>query len=399
MSFDNLSEQQAKAINQTDKLLDWDSMMTQTSPLQRYEQAISTDEFSRDEQQYQAMSYLDDVYHALIKNSQEKKGLFSFFKSEPKPPKGLYMWGGVGRGKTFMMDMFYESLPIKRKMRMHFHHFMKRVHHELNTLQGQSDPLQKVAEIIHQEAVVICFDEFFVSNVSDAMILGDLFTMLFNKGITLVATSNIEPAGLYKNGIHRDRFLPAIAEVEKHTTVMNIDSGIDYRLRVLQQAELYVSPLTKENSHWLANRFTSLTNNQKISREPLQINGRNIQINARTKTILYCEFRQLCMEPRSAADFIEMANNFSTVLIDNVPALTDELVDPTRRFIYLVDEFYDRRVKLLIRAEQSIIELYQGQKLAFEIERTRSRLLEMQSEDYLKLEHRLDEQTQNQEAE
>lgn len=360
------------------------------TPLQRYQAAIATDEFNHDPIQEKAMTYLDGVYYQLIENSKEKKGLFGFFKSQPVPPKGLYMWGGVGRGKTWMMDMFFESVPLQRKMRMHFHHFMQRVHKELNKLQGSSDPLEKVADIIHDEAVLICFDEFFVSNVSDAMILGDLFTMLFKRGITLVATSNIEPSGLYKDGLHRDRFMPAVTELEKHTTVMNIDSGIDYRLRLLQQAELYKSPLTKENSHWLANRFVSLANNQKISKEPITINGREIKINARTKTVLYCDFRQLCMEPRSANDFIEISNNFSTVLVDNVPELTDVLRDPTRRFIYLVDEFYDRRVKLLVRAEQSILDLYQGEKLAFEIERTRSRLLEMQSEDYLKLEHRLD---------
>ena len=360
------------------------------TPLQRYQAAIATDEFNHDPIQEKAMTYLDGVYHQLIENSKEKKGFFGFFKSQPVPPKGLYMWGGVGRGKTWMMDMFFESVPLQRKMRMHFHHFMQRVHKELNKLQGSSDPLEKVADIIHDEAVLICFDEFFVSNVSDAMILGDLFTMLFKRGITLVATSNIEPSGLYKDGLHRDRFMPAVTELEKHTTVMNIDSGIDYRLRLLQQAELYKSPLTKENSHWLANRFVSLANNQKISKEPITINGREIKINARTKTVLYCDFRQLCMEPRSANDFIEISNNFSTGLVDNVPELTDVLRDPTRRFIYLVDEFYDRRVKLLVRAEQSILDLYQGEKLAFEIERTRSRLLEMQSEDYLKLEHRLD---------
>ena len=361
------------------------------SPLQRYEQAIIDNDFTKDEQQYEAMSYLDDLYHQLENTVQEKKGFFSFLKSKTPAPKGLYMWGGVGRGKTWMMDMFYDSLTIERKMRQHFHHFMQRVHHELNNLQGQSDPLEKVADIIYDEAVIICFDEFFVSNVSDAMILGDLFTMLFDRGVTLVGTSNIAPSGLYKDGLHRDRFLPAIAEVEKNTTVMNIDSGIDYRLRVLQQAELYKSPMTRENHNWLANRFVSLSNNLKITSEPIEVNGREIKINARTENILFCDFRHLCMQPRSAADFIEIANRYSTVLVNAVPALTDEMRDPTRRFIYMVDEFYDRRVKLLVRAEQSILELYQGEQLAFEIERTRSRLLEMQSEDYLKLEHRLDE--------
>lgn len=365
-------------------------MPNQLSPLQRYEHAIQTGEFSEDPQQRMAMTYLDNVYQQLLANQAKSRGLFSFLR-KTESPKGLYMWGGVGRGKTWMMDMFYESLPLQNKMRQHFHHFMKRVHSELNRLQGQQDPLQKVADIIHNEAEVICFDEFFVSNVSDAMILGDLFTMLFERGITLVATSNIAPNGLYKNGIHRDRFLPAISEVEKNCTVMNIDSGIDYRLRVLQQAELYVSPLTKENLHWLANRFVALSNNQAVSQAPIVVNGREIAIKGRTENTLYVDFRELCMQPRSASDFIEIANQFSTVLVDDVPALNDVIADPTRRFIYLVDEFYDRRVKLLVRAEQPILELYQGQKLAFEIERTRSRLLEMQSEDYLKEEHRLDE--------
>lgn len=366
--------------------------MSNQTPLERYQAALATGDFSEDAVQLAAVTYMDNLYHEIIKSQDSSGGgwFSSLFKSKPVMPKGLYMWGGVGRGKTWMMDMFYESLPIKRKMRMHFHHFMQRVQRELVALQGQADPLKKVADIIHQEAVVICFDEFFVSNVSDAMILGDLFSMLFDRGITLVATSNIEPSGLYKNGIHRDRFLPAIAQVEKHTTVMNIDAGIDYRLRLLKQAKLYSSPLTDDTKDWLSERFDTLAGGQTISTSPIMIGGRNIDVIKRTETMLLADFRVLCMQPRSAADFIEIANDFDTVMVDNVPALNDTLMDPTRRFIYLVDEFYDRRVKLLIRAEQSILTLYQGEKLAFEIERTRSRLLEMQSEEYLAEEHRLD---------
>lgn len=366
--------------------------MSNQTPLERYQAALATGDFSEDAVQLAAVTYMDNLYHEIIKSQDSSGGgwFSSLFKSKPVMPKGLYMWGGVGRGKTWMMDMFYESLPIKRKMRMHFHHFMQRVQRELVALQGQADPLKKVADIIHQEAVVICFDEFFVSNVSDAMILGDLFSMLFDRGITLVATSNIQPSGLYKNGIHRDRFLPAIAQVEKHTTVMNIDAGIDYRLRLLKQAKLYSSPLTDDTKDWLSERFDTLAGGQTISTSPIVIGGRNIDIIKRTETMLLADFRALCMQPRSAADFIEIANDFDTVMVDNVPALNDTLMDPTRRFIYLVDEFYDRRVKLLIRAEQSILTLYQGEKLAFEIERTRSRLLEMQSEEYLAEEHRLD---------
>lgn len=358
------------------------------SPLQRYNEALATGNFNADPIQKQAVEYLDGIYHALLKD--DKKGFFSFFKKN-EPIKGLYMWGGVGRGKTWLMDMFFDSLPIDNKMRMHFHHFMKMVQSELVQLQGQIDPLKKVADIIAGKAKVICFDEFFVSSVSDAMILGDLFTMLFQREIVLVATSNIEPDGLYKNGIHRDRFLPAIAEVNKHTTVMNIDSGTDYRLRLLKQAKLYQYPLTDENKDWLLSRFDDLTHNQVVNTNSLIINDRKVDIIKRTETILLVNFDELCVKPRSASDFIEIANNFSTILLDNVPALNDVMVNPTNRFIFLVDEFYDRRVKLLVRAEQSILELYNGQKLAFEIERTRSRLLEMQSEEYLSLPHRLDE--------
>lgn len=365
--------------------------MTNLSPQKRYDEALATGNFSHDDVQAKAVAYLDKLHHEIMANQNENQGFFaSLFKSKPTAPKGLYMWGGVGRGKTWLMDMFYDSLPIERKMRLHFHHFMKRVQSELVKLQGQSDPLQKVADIIHGEAVVICFDEFFVSNVSDAMILGDLFTMLFERGITLVATSNIEPSGLYKNGIHRHRFLPAIHQVETHTTVMNIDAGVDYRLRLLKQAKLYSSPLTDDTKDWLSKRFDTLANGQKVVTDPIIIGGREISIVKRTETMLLVNFRDVCMQPRSASDFIEIASDFDTVMVDNVPALTDTLMDPTRRFIYLVDEFYDRRVKLLVRAEQSILDLYQGEKLAFEIERTRSRLLEMQSEDYLSEEHRME---------
>lgn len=362
--------------------------MNQT-PLQRYDQALATGNFSADDVQRQAMSYLDKLYHQLI-NDKPSKGFFSFFKKS-EPIKGLYMWGGVGRGKTWMMDMFFDSLPMDNKMRMHFHHFMKYVQSELVKLQGQADPLPKVADMIANRAKVICFDEFFVSNVADAMILGDLFSMLFERGIVLVATSNIAPDGLYKNGIHRDRFLPAIAQVKAHTTVMNIDAGVDYRLRLLKQAKLYVSPLSDDTQDWLPKRFEALSANQTVSTAPIVVNGREIAITKRTETVLLADFRALCMQPRSAADFIEIANQFSTVMVDNVPALNDTISDPVLRFIYLVDEFYDRRVKLLVRAEQSILELYGGEKLAFEIERTRSRLLEMQSEDYLGEAHRTDE--------
>jgi len=360
---------------------------TPLSPAERYAQALASGQFMPDDAQAQAVHELERVWQELIQRYKASKKAFRRFRRQTAP-QGVYMWGGVGRGKTWLMDQFYDSIPFRRKTRMHFHHFMQHVHRELNKLSGQRNPLDSVADQIYKDAVVICFDEFFVSNVTDAMILGDLFQKLFHRGITLVATSNIAPDGLYKNGIHRDRFIPTIEMVKKHCQVLNVDAGVDYRLRVLKQAQLFKSPLTQDNQNWMAQRFSALTNTQHHSSEPIIINQRVVETIAHTEDVLWCEFSELCFKPRSPADFIEIANIYNTVLVSNVPHLTDLLSEGTRRFIYLVDEFYDRGVKLLLTSEDSIIEIYQGEKLAFEIERTRSRLLEMQSDDYLNEEHR-----------
>ncbi|SPL71387.1 cell division protein ZapE [Acinetobacter stercoris] len=360
---------------------------TPVSPAERYANALASGQFLPDDAQAQAVHELDRVWQELINRYKASKKAFRRFRRQTSP-RGVYMWGGVGRGKTWLMDQFYESIPFRRKTRMHFHHFMQYVHKELNKLSGQRNPLDIVADQIYKDAVVICFDEFFVSNVTDAMILSDLFQKLFTRGITLVATSNIAPDGLYKNGIHRDRFLPTIEMVKKHCVVLNVDAGVDYRLRVLKQAQLFKTPLNDENKQWIAERFHALTQTQLVSKEPININHRVVETLGHTEDVLWCEFSELCMKPRSPSDFIEIANIYNTVLVSNVPHLNDFLSEGTRRFIYLVDEFYDRGVKLLLTSADSIIEIYEGEKLAFEIERTRSRLLEMQSDDYLQSEHR-----------
>ena len=360
---------------------------TPLSPAERYAQALASGQFMPDDAQAQAVHELERVWQELIQRYKASKKAFRRFRRQTAP-QGVYMWGGVGRGKTWLMDQFYDSIPFRRKTRMHFHHFMQHVHRELNKLSGQRNPLDSVADQIYKDAVVICFDEFFVSNVTDAMILSDLFQKLFHRGITLVATSNIAPDGLYKNGIHRDRFIPTIEMVKKHCQVLNVDAGVDYRLRVLKQAQLFKSPLTHDNQNWMAQRFSALSNTQHYSSEPIIINQRIVETIAHTEDVLWCEFSEMCLKPRSPADYIEIANLYNTVLVSNVPHLTDYLVEGTRRFIYLVDEFYDRGVKLILTSEDTIIDLYSGDKLAFEIERTRSRLLEMQSDDYLNEEHR-----------
>lgn len=360
---------------------------TPISPAERYSQALSSGQFLPDEAQAQAVQELDRIWQELIHRYKASKKAFRRFRRQTAP-RGVYMWGGVGRGKTWLMDQFFESIPFRRKLRMHFHHFMQHVHRELNKLSGQRNPLDLVADQIYKDAVVICFDEFFVSNVTDAMILSDLFQKLFQRGITLVATSNIAPDGLYKNGIHRDRFLPTIEMVKKNCVVLNVDAGIDYRLRVLKQAQLFKAPLSHEAQLWIAQRFTALTQTQIQSQEPIIINNRIVETVGHTDDVLWCEFSELCLKPRSPSDFIEIANIYNTVLVSNVPHLTDQISDATRRFVYMVDEFYDRGVKLLLTSQDTIIEIYQGEKLAFEIERTRSRLLEMQSDEYLHSEHR-----------
>lgn len=360
---------------------------TPLSPAERYAQAISSGQFMADTAQAEAVHELNRVWEELLLRYKASKKAFRRFRRQTAP-RGVYMWGGVGRGKTWLMDQFFDAIPFRRKMRMHFHHFMQHVHKELNKLSGQQNPLDTVADQIYKEAVVICFDEFFVSNVTDAMILSDLFQKLFHRGVTLVATSNIAPDGLYKNGIHRDRFLPTIEMVKKNCTILNVDAGVDYRLRVLKQAQLFKSPLTQDHQIWIAKRFSALTSNQTVSDEPIMINNRMVETLGHTEDVLWCEFSELCMKPRSPADFIQIANIYNTVLVSNVPDLNDYLSEGVRRFIYLVDEFYDRGVKLLLTSHASIIDIYSGEKLAFEIERTRSRLLEMQSDDYLQSAHR-----------
>ena len=357
------------------------------SPAERYAQVLASGQFMPDEAQAQAVNELDRVWRELIQRYKSSKRIFHRFR-KVQAPQGVYMWGGVGRGKTWLMDQFFDSIPFRRKTRMHFHHFMQFVHKELNKLSGQRNPLDLVADQIYKDAVVICFDEFFVSNVTDAMILSDLFQKLFARGITLVATSNIAPEGLYKNGIHRDRFLPTIELVQKNCVILNVDAGVDYRLRVLKQAQLFKSPLTEANQVWISDRFKALTQGQAQLTSAITINHRVVETRGHTEDVLWCEFSELCFKPRSPADFIEIANVYNTVLVSDVPKLNDFLSEGTRRFIYLVDEFYDRGVKLLLTSEDTIIDIYDGDKLAFEIERTRSRLLEMQSDEYLNAEHR-----------
>lgn len=363
-----------------------------TTPLQRYQADLQREGFSYDSAQEQAVLLLQDLYERLVASSSEHdsaiKGWIRRIRGlDVEPQMGLYFWGGVGRGKTYLMDTFYECLPFQRKMRVHFHRFMQRVHADLTSLTGEKNPLERVAERISREARVLCFDEFFVTDIADAMILGELMKELFARGVTLVATSNIEPVRLYENGLQRQRFLPTIALLEKFTKIVNVDAGIDYRLRTLQQATLYHFPLNEAAAQSVENSFNRLASTPGEHWERLEINHRYLTCRRVAKDVAWFDFAELCAGPRSQNDYIELARIFQSVLISGVPRFLPDMDDQARRFVNLVDEFYDRNVKLVLTAEVPLLELYVGGRLDFEFQRTVSRLQEMQSHEYLAREH------------
>lgn len=369
------------------------------TPMERYQKDLTREDFRHDPSQEMAVALLQDLYERLV-SAREKElapvgvgqRLLRAISGPPKRElqKGLYFWGGVGRGKTYLMDNFFESLPFNEKMRAHFHRFMKRVHQDLKALGGEKNPLEKVADGIAAEARVICFDEFFVSDITDAMILGGLIRALFERGVSLVATSNIVPDGLYKDGLQRARFLPAIDMLNLHTQVVNVDGGVDYRLRILEQAELYHYPLGAESEASLLQSFENLVPDKEEIRAnvEIEVEGRPIRSRFEAEDVVWFEFVSLCDGPRSQNDYIELAREYHAVLIANIPCMGRDTDDQARRFINLVDEFYDRNVKLIVSAEVGLESLYAGGKLNFEFERTQSRLLEMQSRDYLARAHK-----------
>ncbi|HAZ98452.1 MAG TPA: cell division protein ZapE, partial [Halomonas sp.] len=319
-------------------------------------------------------------------------GLLGKKHAPAKPPlpqvKGLYFWGGVGRGKTYLVDTFYEALPFPEKMRTHFHRFMQRVHNELTHYKGEKNPLTLIAGKFAAEARVICFDEFFVKDITDAMILANLLEALFQRGVVLVATSNIVPDDLYKDGLQRARFVPAIELVNRHCEVVNVDSGIDYRLRALERAEIFHAPLDAAAEKELARSFREIAGQPGEEGAPLEVNHRVLKTRRLHEDVVWFEFAELCDGPRSQNDYIELAREFHTVLVANVPRMDGKMDDQARRFINMVDEFYDRGVKLLMSAEVPVESLYSDGKLTFEFQRTLSRLQEMQSREYLALAHK-----------
>jgi cell division protein ZapE len=354
-----------------------------------YEASLRRDGHVEDPAQLDVVARLADL-QARIAAQRPREGRLRAMLSRSRirqPVRGLYLWGGVGRGKTFLMDLFFETLDTEHKRRIHFHRMMRDVHERLKSLGSIEDPLDRVAADIAGDIRVLCFDEFFVSDIGDAMILGRLLDGLFSRGVTLVATSNSKPDDLYRNGLQRGRFMPAIALLKEHTDIVNLDGGTDYRLRLLEKAGTYMSPDGDAANERLEFYFGESASTQVEHDVDLDINGRPIRAKRCAKGIAWFRFADICDGPRSQNDYIEIARWYPSVIVSGVPQFGELREDQARRFISLVDEFYDRRVKLILSAAVGVHELYAGRHLSFEFDRTISRLIEMQSSDYLALPH------------
>jgi cell division protein ZapE len=341
--------------------------------------------------QQHAVVQLDDLRQRLMQALAPK----NFWQKLTAPrngsvaqERGIYLWGGVGRGKTWLMDLFFHSLPFKQKQRSHFHRFMQHIHEELKKHRDRADPLDLIAANIAGKTRVLCFDELYVSDIADAMLLGNLFRSLFDRGVTLVATSNCAPDELYKDGLQRVRFLPAIKLIKEATQVINVDSGIDYRLRHLEHARTWFDLRDNTAQASMLDLFTQLVEGTGTENVSMQLNHRKLKVKRQSDDVLWFEFKELCDGPRGPADYIELARCYHSVFVSDMPLLTATQENQARRFVNLVDEFYDRGVKLFVSAATAPEQIYEGSQLTFEFRRTLSRLTEMQSREYLALPHK-----------
>lgn len=357
------------------------------SPLSWYEMAAKQDGFIIDAAQKQAIECLNILWENLMDFKEKRNRFLGRSLRSPVSPRGLYMWGGVGRGKSFLMDTFFGCLPYERKKRVHFHAFMSEIHQKMRELKDEDDPLQAVANQIAIEVRVLCFDEFHVSDIADAMILGRLLEGLFAHGVVLIATSNYPPSELYPQGQNRSSFLPTIALIEEKITILNVDSGEDYRLRTLRQANVFYIPSNAENEAKLSKLFAQLSAQQKRLPEEVNIMGRTLKAKAHTAQMIWFDFRTLCFGPRSQQDYLFLAQNYQFIFISGIEKLTANERSEARRLTWLIDVFYDYRVKVCATLQAAAETLYTEGDFAEEFTRTASRMQEMQSENYLALPH------------
>ena len=358
-----------------------------------YQQLLSQNKLVADPNQQKVVQALQGLHDELMHASADDSSILDRITTlisnnkQKQCTKGLYIWGGVGRGKTFLMDLFFNNLHSQKKLRLHFHRFMEQAHTMMKSYRSEQDPLRLVAAEFATKAEVLCFDEFFVNDIGDAMILAGLLQGLFENNIALIATSNVEPSLLYKDGLQRERFLPTIKLLQEHTNIIHLEGEIDHRFEFLQTNDVYKYPIDSSTIYWLKNNYRNLANELvEHSWEKIKINDREIQTVQHTDTVVWFDFKEICDGPRSASDYIAIAKQFNIILISNIPIFKAK-DDQARRFINMVDEFYDRNVKLILSAQASPAKLYQGTRLQAEFGRTVSRLTEMQSHEYLEKQH------------
>ncbi len=352
-----------------------------------YQEELLARGYSSDPAQLRAVQALNVCAREWTQFRERRSNALKKLINHPPIPRGVYMYGGVGRGKSFLMDCFYNAVPLKRKTRLHFHEFMREVHRELAAMHGTVNPLNLLAKRMALKYRLICFDEFHVSDVTDAMILHRLLAALFEQGVGLVTTSNFKPDDLYPNGLHRDRILPAIALLNTRLQVINVDNGTDYRGQTMAQLALYQTPLGEASEAAMEDAFERLAETQ--DEDPvLQIESRKIHARRKAGGLVWFDFKTLCGGPRSQNDYLELASQFHTVLLSDVPQMPPRMSSEARRFTWLVDVLYDRRVKLIMSAEVPAAELYTEGQMANEFTRTVSRIQEMQSAEFLALERR-----------
>jgi cell division protein ZapE len=352
-----------------------------------YEEELQKKGYQSDPAQLRAIEALERCASEWAAYKSKRSGLLGKFLKSPDIPKGVYMFGGVGRGKSFLMDCFFAAVPIERKTRLHFHEFMREVHRELTVIQGTVNPLDELGKRMAKRYQLICFDEFHVADITDAMILHRLLVALFDNGVGFVTTSNFQPDGLYPDGLHRDRILPAIALLNARMQVLNVDNGTDYRRRTLEMVKLYHSPLGEQADAEMNDAFSRLATGP--DEDPvLHIEAREIIAKRRAGDVVWFDFRAICGGPRSQNDYLEIATQYHTVLLSNVPHMPVSMASEARRFTWLIDVLYDRRVKLIMSAAVPPEGLYTSGPLSHEFPRTVSRLHEMQSSEFLALEHR-----------
>ena len=356
--------------------------------LAAYEAELATRGYKSDPAQLRAIAALERCALEWSEYKEKRSNAIKKLLNRPPVPRGVYLYGGVGRGKSFLMDCFFNAVPIRRKTRLHFHEFMREVHRELRDLQGIVNPLDELAKRMAKRFRLICFDEFHVSEITDALILHRLLAALFEQGVGFMTTSNFKPDDLYPGGMHRDRVLPAIALLNANLEVVNVDNGMDYRSRTLEQIKMYHQPWGEQADAEMSRAFSELA--ESPDEDPvLHIEAREIQAKRKAGGVVWFDFKTLCGGPRSQNDYLEIATQFHTVLLSDVPCMPPRLSSEARRFTWLVDVLYDRRVKLIMSAEVAPEALYKEGPLAHEFPRTVSRIREMQSVEYLNLERRL----------